>query len=154
MDGGNGRNTTFVAVSMTMLFLILAFNPLSVASEPSAQTNETITDGRITGFQSEPSEQYHRQWTMTAGEWFSISLDCDYCEAQITLDGTTTSTTSVLSLQASTNTSVDLNITSTEEEYIAYSLVQTIDENYATTRPAPTEFIQLNQLHMLSLIHI
>ena len=152
MDGGNGRNTTFVAVSMTMLFLILAFNPLSVASEPSAQTNETIADGRITGFQSEPSEQYHRQWTMTAGEWFSISLDCNYCEAQITLDGTTTSTTSVLSLQASTNTSVDLNITSTEEEYIAYSLVQTIDENYATTRPAPTESIQLNQLHMCQQI--
>lgn len=148
MDGGNGRNTAFVAVCMTSLFVLLAFSPISAASEESISFDETITDGRITGFQSDPSEQYLRQWYMNEGEWLSLTLNCEYCEAQITLDGTTTTTTSVLSLQASTNTSVDLSVTSTDAEYVSYSLVQNITEDYATTRPAPSESIELNEIPM------
>ena len=129
-----------------MLFVLLLLSPLSLASEENTAANETITDGRITGFQSDLSQDYLRQWNMSEGEWFSISLNCNQCEAQVTIDGITTTTTSILSLQSSSNSSVDLLITSPVEEYISYSLVQNIDENYATTRPAPSESLMLNEL--------
>ena len=129
-----------------MLFVLLLLSPLSLASEENTAANETITDGRITGFQSDLSQDYLRQWNMSEGEWFSISLNCNQCEAQVTIDGITTTTTSILSLQSSSNSSVDLLITSPVEEYISYSLVQNIDENYATTRPAPSESLVLNEL--------
>ena len=146
MDGGNGSSTNFLAMSMVMLFALLLLSPLSLASEENASTIETITDGRITGFQSEPSQDYLRQWNMSEGEWFSISLNCNQCEGQVTIDGITTTTTSVLSLQSSSNSSVELLITSPEEEYVSYSLVQNIDENYATTRPSPSESLVLNEV--------
>ncbi len=148
MDGGNGRRINFLAMSMTMLFALLLLSPLSLASEETTLTNETITDGRITGFQSDLSQDYLRQWNMSEGEWFSLSLQCNQCEAQVTLDGITTTTTSVLSLQAMSTSSVELVITSAEEEYISYSLIQNIDENYATTRPAPSESLILNEVSM------
>ena len=148
MDGGNGRRINFLAMSMTMLFALLLLSPLSLASEETTLTNETITDGRITGFQSDLSQDYLRHWNMSEGEWFSLSLQCNQCEAQVTLDGITTTTTSVLSLQAMSTSSVELVITSAEEEYISYSLIQNIDENYATTRPAPSESLILNEVSM------
>ena len=148
MDGGNGRRINFLAMSMTMLFALLLLSPLSLASEETTLTNETITDGRITGFQSDLSQDYLRLWNMSEGEWFSLSLQCNQCEAQVTLDGITTTTTSVLSLQAMSTSSVELVITSAEEEYISYSLIQNIDENYATTRPAPSESLILNEVSM------
>ena len=95
MDGGNGSSTHFLAVSMAMLFALLLLSPLSLASEANTPANETITDGRITGFQSDLSQDYLRQWNMSEGEWFSISLNCNQCEAQVTIDGITTTTTSV-----------------------------------------------------------
>ena len=146
MDGDNGDYSTFVAICLAMLLTLLLTTPLSSASEDSTASNETVSDGRITGFQSDPSETYVREWTMTEGQWFSISLDCSGCEAQVTLDGVTTSTTSVLSLQAMTNTSVELSITSTEQEFVSYSLVQNIDENYPTIRPAPSESLELHEI--------
>ena len=146
MDGGSSRCTTFAAVSMAVLFGLLVISPLSVAEESESPSNETVTDGRITGFLSEPSSQYLRQWVMMEGEWFSLSLDCNQCEAQVTLDGVSTTTTSVLSLQASTNSSVELVITSTLEEYVSYSLAENIDENYITIRPSPSESIPLNEI--------
>ena len=148
MDGGNGRRINFLAMSMTMLFALLLLSPLSLASEETTLTNETIADGRITGFQSDLSQDYLRLWNMSEGEWFSLSLQCNQCEAQVTLDGITTTTTSVLSLQAMSTSSVELVITSAEEEYISYSLIQNIDENYATTRPAPSESLILNEVSM------
>jgi len=148
MDGGSGRRMYFLAMSMAMLFGLLLLSPFSMASEETTLVNETITDGRITGFQSDLSQDYLRYWNMSEGEWFSLSLDCNQCEAQVTLDGISTTTTSVLSLQAMNTSSAELLITSPLEEYISYSLIQNIDENYATTRPAPSESLILNEVPM------
>ena len=73
MDGGNGRRINFLAMSMTMLFALLLLSPLSLASEETTLTNETITDGRITGFQSDLSQDYLRQWNMSEGESVSYT---------------------------------------------------------------------------------
>tara|TARA_B100000459_G_scaffold143004_1_gene104143 strand:- start:176 stop:2404 length:2229 start_codon:yes stop_codon:yes gene_type:complete len=152
MDGVDEHYSNFVAIGIAMLFALLLTAPLSSASENSTHSGETIVDGRITGFQSNPSEPYVRQWTMVEDQWFSITLDCNQCEAQVKLDGITTSTTSVLSLQAMSNTTLELTITSSEEEFVSYSLVQNIDENYPTIRPAPSETIELHDVKKCNII--
>ena len=146
MDGDKGINTSFVCMGLTMLFGVLLFSPLALTSAEETTSTSTLIDGRIAGFQAEPSESHVREWSMAEGEWFSLVLDCNQCEAQVTLDGTTSSTTSKLSLQATSNGTAELSIASTIEEYVSYSLVEVISENFEHVRPSPSESITLDAL--------
>jgi len=143
MDADKGSNTSFVSIGMALLFGVVMFSPLAFTSAEDSTTSPTLIDGRVVGFQAEPSEQYVREWLMEEGEWFSLVLDCSQCEAQITLDGNTSITTSKLSLQATNNGSANLSITSAIEEYVSYSLVEVINEQFSHLRPSPSENISL-----------
>jgi len=146
MDGEKGVNTSFVCIGLTMLFGVLLFSPIALASAEDSTSTSTLVDERMSGFQAEPSEPHAREWLMAEGEWFSLVLDCNQCEAQVTLDGTTSSTTSKLSLQATSNGNAELSISSTIEEYVSYSLVEVISENFEHVRPSPSENITLDSL--------
>jgi len=143
MDGDKGCTTSFVSIGMALLFGVVLFSPLALTSAEDSTTSPTLIDGRVTGFQAEPSQQYLREWLMEEGEWFSLILDCNQCEAQMTLDGNISTTTSELSLQAVHNGTAELSITSAIEEYVSYSLVEVIDEQFSHLRPSPSEDIQL-----------
>jgi len=143
MDGDKGCNTSFISIGMAMLFGVLLFSPIALASAEDSTSTSTLIDGRIAGFQAEPSETHVREWLMAEGEWFSLVLDCNQCEAQVTLDGAISTTTSKLSLQATGNGTAELSITSSVEEYVSYSLVEVIDENFSHIRPSPSENISL-----------
>ena len=143
MDGDKGCNTSFVSIGMALLFGVVLFSPIAFTSAEDSTTPLTLIDGRVIGFQAEPSETHVREWLMAEGEWFSLVLDCSQCEAQMTLDGTTSTTTSKLSLQAINNGSAKLSITSVIEEYVSYSLVEIIAENFEHVRPSPSENITL-----------
>ena len=146
MDGDKGCYTSFASISMALLFGVLLFSPIALISAEDSTTSPTLIDGRVAGFQAEPSEQYVREWVMAEGEWFSLVLDCNQCEAQVTHDGNTSTTTSKLSLQATNNGSVELTITSAIVEYVSYSLVEVIDEDFSHLRPSPSEDILLESL--------
>jgi len=146
MDGDKSINTVFVCFGLTILFGVLLFSPLALTSAEEPTSTSTLIDGRIAGFQAEPSESHVREWSMAEGEWFSLVLDCNQCEALVTLDGTISTTTSKLSLQATSNGTAELSITSTIEEYVSYSLVEVIAENFEHIRPSPSENITLDTL--------
>lgn len=143
MDGDKGCNTSFVSIGMAMLFGVLLFSPIALTSGEESVSSPTLIDGRVAGFQAEPSEDYEREWAMVEGEWFSLVLDCNQCEAQVTLDGTISTTTSQLTLQAINNGTAQLSITSSIEEYVSFSLVEAINENFIHIRPSPSENITL-----------
>ena len=134
MDGDKGCTTSFVSIGMALLFGVVLFSPLALTSAEDSTTSPTLIDGRVTGFQAEPSQQYLREWLMEEGEWFSLILDCNQCEAQMTLYGNISTTTSELSLQAVHNGTAELSITSAIEEYVSYSLVEVIDEQFSHLR--------------------
>ncbi len=146
MDGEKSVKTSFVCIGLTMLFGVLLVSPIALASAEDSTSTSTLVDGRISGFQAEPSEPHVREWLMAEGEWFSLVLDCNQCEAQVTLDGIISSTTSKLSLQATSNGNAELSISSTIEEYVSYSLVEVISENFEHVRPSPAENITLDSL--------
>ena len=147
MDGGNRRMASFTAVSIVVLFATLVLGPLSVISAENSTSDETVTDGRVTGFLALPSEQYHRTWTIDQGEWLSLTIDCTECEAQITLGDSTITTTNEISIQADENGLVELVISSTIEEFVSYSLIESIDEKFSKLRPAPTETTDNKEVH-------
>ena len=72
MDGDKGINTVFVSIGLTMLFGVLLFSPIGLASAEDSASTPTLIDGRIAGFQAEPSESHVREWSMAEGEWFSL----------------------------------------------------------------------------------
>ena len=146
MDGDKGINTVFVCFGLTILFGVLLFSPIGLTSAEEPTSTSTLIDGRIAGFQAEPSESHVREWSMAEGEWFSLVLDCNQCEAQVTLDGIITTSTTKLSLQATSNGTAELSIASTIEEYVSYSLVEVISENFEHVRPSPSESITLDAL--------
>ena len=55
--------------------------------------------------------------------------DCQSCTAVIELDGANYQTSKEHTLQAQTNGTVQMTITSTESEHVYYSLIEVIDEN-------------------------
>jgi len=146
MDGDKGCNTSFVSIGMVMLFGVLLLSPLALTTAEDSVPLTTMVDGRVVGFQAEPSESYIREWVMDEGDWFSLVLECNQCEAQMTLDGITSTTTSSLSLQATHNGTAELSITTSVEEYVSYSLVEVIRENFTHIRPSPSDSIPLESL--------
>lgn len=74
MDGDKGCNTSFVSIGMAMLFGVLLFSPIALTSGEESVSSPTLIDGRVAGFQAEPSEDYEREWAMVEGEWFSLVL--------------------------------------------------------------------------------
>ncbi len=138
MDGKRDGYTFFSSLAMALLFTVVMLSPLAISSAEDSPSSTTIIDGRIAGFQAEPSVDYTREWMVEEGEWLSLNLDCNQCQAQLTLDGNTTTTSSGITLQAGSNGTVQLVISSTIQEYVSFSLVENIHEDFSHLRPSPT----------------
>ncbi|NCG00881.1 MAG: hypothetical protein GWP25_03705 [Euryarchaeota archaeon] len=141
MDGGRDGYTFSSSVAMALLFTVIMLSPLATSSAEDSPSSTTLIDGRIAGFQAEPSVDYTRDWMVEEGEWLSLNLDCNQCQAQLTLDGNTTTSSSGITLQAESNGAVQLVISSTIQEYVSFSLVENIHEDFSHLRPSPTENI-------------
>ncbi|HJL97649.1 MAG TPA: hypothetical protein QF401_05795, partial [Candidatus Poseidoniaceae archaeon] len=116
MDGRRFGFTFFSSLAMTLLFVSIMLSPLTITSADVSPSTVNLIDGRISGFQAEPSENYTREWMMEEGEWLSLTLDCSQCEAQLTLDGSTSTTSTEITLQAVNNGSAHLSIVSSIQE--------------------------------------
>ena len=145
MDGRRFGFTFFSSLAMTLLFVSIMLSPLTITSADVSPSTADLIDGRVSGFQAEPTENYTREWMMEEGEWLSLTLDCSQCEAQLTLDGSTSTTSSEITLQAVDNGSAQLSIASSIQEYVSFSLVENIRENYSHLRPSPSESISLEE---------
>ena len=128
-------------VFMACLLCILALIPVPFVAAENETGNTIHTDGRITGYSSNGVDNHSRQWTIEEGQWTSLVLECQQCTAEIDLAGTNYQTEDTLTVQATANGTVTLNINSPLEENVYYSIIESIDESFPTVRPSPSEAI-------------
>ena len=139
MDGSNESRFGSETFVMILLISLVTCSPFAFAStDVSTQEDSILSDGRIVGFLSDGVNNHSRSWEMIEGQWLSLTLDCQSCTAVIELDGTNYQTSKEHTLQAQTNGTVQMTITSTESEHVYYSLIEVIDENYPKIRPKIT----------------
>ena len=142
----DGRNATLRATMLALLFVLLAVaSPVETSAQTPETNQETVRDGRIVGVLTTPDHTYERTWQMDQGEWTSLSVDCDQCSVMLELDGITTIVTSTLNEQASENQTARMTITSPIQEFVSYSLIETINETNPTVRPSPGEAMASSQ---------
>ena len=145
MDGSNESRFGSQAFVMILLISLVTCSPFAFAStDVSTQEDSILSDGRIVGFQSDGVNNHSRSWEMIEGQWLSLILDCQSCTAVIEFDGVNYQTSKEHTLQAQTNGTVQMTITSTESEHVYYSLIEVIDENNLKVRPSPSEVIHLH----------
>ncbi|MEJ6665862.1 MAG: hypothetical protein QNL47_07795 [Euryarchaeota archaeon] len=137
----DGARTSAQALGLAMVLLVMAMTiPVQGAdSGEDSADRETLRDGRVIGVLTMPDQTYERTWPMLQGEWTSIGVDCDQCTVVIEVDGSPQEVTSTLNIQAITDGTASMSITSPIEEFVAFSLIETIDENHPTVRPSPGE---------------
>jgi len=141
MDGSKPRFTAvFMAFVMAGMFLMV---PVSAAENSAGRASEeTVRDGRVIGVLTVPDQTYERTWTHRQGEWSSLAVDCGQCTVSLELDGVENDVTSTLNLQATTDGTARLSIVSPVQEFVSYSLIETIDEQQPTVRPSPGESME------------
>ena len=127
-----------VAISCILLSVTMLVATPPASAEP-VENSESVLDGRIIGVLTAPDQTYERTWAIRQGEWTSLMIDCDQCTVTLDIDGETTTVTSVLNVQAASDGAVRLSITSPIQEFVAYSLIEKIDEQNPTVRPSPEE---------------
>jgi len=148
----DGRNATLRATMLALLFVLLAVaSPVETSAQTPETNQETVRDGRIVGVLTTPDHTYERTWQMDQGEWTSLSVDCDQCSVMLELDGITTIVTSTLNEQASENQTARMTITSPIQEFVSYSLIETINETNPTVRPSPGEAMASSQAWMCQI---
>ena len=116
--------------------------PIASAEEEAAPNGtETVRDGRIISVLTIPDQIYERTWDLNAGEWASVTSECDQCSVTLQVDGVNLDASTPVAVQASENGMATLTITSPVSELVSYSLVESIDEVNPTIRPSPGETI-------------
>ena len=138
MDGDRSSQPSMLMAFFLVVMMACLLLPLSAAQSDEMQEEQTL-DGRVTGILIEPNTTYHKNWTIVEDAWVSFSISCNQCTAELSLDGTVHSTSTDLTVQAQSTGEVVLNVTSLETEHVSLSLVESIDENYSSVRPAPSQ---------------
>lgn len=128
-----------LGLALVFLTLAMAIPAQAVVVDEDPADRETVRDGRVIGVLTMPDQAYERTWTMRQGEWTSIGVDCDQCTVTIEVDGATQEVTSTLNVQASNDGTATMSIISPIEEFVAFSLIETIVEQNPTVRPSPGE---------------
>ena len=148
----DGMNATLRAIILALVLVLMTVaSPLATSAQTPETSQETVRDGRIIGVLTIPDQTYERTWQMKQGEWTSLSVDCDQCSVMLELDGVSTGVTSTLNEQADEDQTAQMTITSPIQEFVSYSLVETIDEANPTVRPSPGEAIVSSQAWMCQI---
>jgi len=141
MDGPKLRFTAVFMVAMLAGMFFIA--PAGAAEDLAGRaSDETVRDGRVIGVLTVPDQTYERTWTHRQGEWSSLAVDCGQCTVSLELDDVENDVTSFLNLQATTDGTARLSIVSPVQEFVSYSLIQTVDEQHPTVRPSPGESME------------
>ena len=126
-----------------MLLIVFTMNmalPTAGAEDgTSPNGTETIREGRIISVLTVPDQIYERTWNLDAGEWASVTSECDQCSVTLDVDGVNLDASTPIAVQASANGTATLTITSPVSELVSYSLIEVIDEVNPTIRPSPGE---------------
>ena len=126
-----------------MLLIVFTMNmalPTAGAEDgTSPNGTETIREGRIISVLTVPDQIYERTWSLDAGEWASVTSECDQCSVTLDVDGVNLDASTPIAVQASANGTATLTITSPVSELVSYSLIEVIDEVNPTIRPSPGE---------------
>lgn len=130
---------------MGLILIVFTMNmtiPIASAEEEAAPNGtETVRDGRIISVLTIPDQIYERTWDLNAGEWASVTSECDQCSVTLQVDGVNLDASTPVAVQASEDGMATLTITSPVSELVSYSLVESIDEVNPTIRPSPGETI-------------
>ena len=148
----DGMNATLRAITLALVLVLMTVaSPVETSAQTPEASQETVRDGRIIGILTVPDQTYERTWQMKQGEWTSLSVDCDQCSVMLELDGVSIGVTSTFSGQADEDQTARMTITSPIQEFVSYSLIETIDEANPTVRPSPGEAMVSSQAWMCQI---
>lgn len=138
-----GLKSSLCAIGLILIVFTMNMALPNVGAEEGGTLNgtENVRDGRIISVLTTPDQTYERTWTLNAGEWTSVTSECDQCTVTLNVDGVNLDASTPVAVQASQNGSATLTITSPVSELVSYSLIETIDEANPTLRPSPGESI-------------
>ena len=117
----------------------MALPTASAEDEASPNGTESVRDGRIISVLTVQDQIYERTWDLSAGEWASVTSECDQCSVSLHVDGMNLDASTPVAVQESENGTATLTITSPVSELVSYSLIESIDEANPTIRPSPGE---------------
>ena len=138
-----GLKSSLCAVGLLFIVFTMNMTVPTAGAEDGTSLNgtETIRDGRIISVLTIPDQTYERTWNINAGEWASVTSECDQCSVTLNVDGLDHDASTPVAVQASANGTAALTITSPVSELVSYSLIETIHEVNPTIRPSPGEAI-------------
>ncbi len=138
-----GLKSSLCAVGLVLLVLTMNMAVSTAGAEDGTSLNgsETVRDGRIVSVLTTPDQTYERTWTLNAGEWTSVTSECDQCTVTLNVDGVNLDASTPVAVQAVENGTATLAIASPVSELVSYSLIETIDEVNPTIRPSPGEAV-------------
>ena len=134
----DGQKPVLQALGLALMVATLAFAlPVQAAGEATARSSEeTIRNGRVIGVLTSPDDTYERTWSLRQGEWTSLSIDCSQCTVTLEIDGVSIDVTSSATVQAGEDGTARMTVSSSVQEFVSYSLIESIDEQHPTVRPA------------------
>ena len=137
----DGQKPVLQALGLALMVATLAFAlPVQAAGEANARSSEeTIRNGRVIGVLTSPDDTYERTWSLRQGEWTSLSIDCGQCTVTLEIDGVSIDVTSSATVQAGEDGTARMTVSSSVQEFVSYSLIESIDEQHPTVRPSPGE---------------
>ncbi|MDG1537887.1 MAG: hypothetical protein P8Q85_04965, partial [Candidatus Poseidoniaceae archaeon] len=138
-----GLKSSLCAIGLALIVLTMNTAVPTAGAEEGTSLNgsETVRDGRIVSVLTTPDQTYERTWTLNAGEWSSVTSECDQCTVTLNVDGVNLDASTPVAVQATENGTATLAITSPVSELVSYSLIESIDEDNPTLRPSPGETI-------------
>ena len=138
-----GLKSSLCAIGLALIVLTMNMAVPTAGAEEGTSLNgsETVRDGRIVSVLTTPDQTYERTWTLHAGEWSSVTSECDQCTVTLNVDGVNLDASTPVAVQATENGTATLAITSPVSELVSYSLIESIDEDNPTLRPSPGETI-------------
>ena len=128
---------------MPLLFVGLLLLSFMNGVHADESTNEFVVDGRLQMVNLQPGQNYQQSLDVEEGTIVSVNVGCSSCQVQLDAGGTSISSSTSVTYEATESTTVQILISSTKAETVSTSILVVDDENHLSQRPSPQSTIDL-----------
>ena len=127
----------------TILLTIALLATCLPATHAESNADEFVIDGRVKMIGLTAGETYTQTVEVEAGTIVSVNVGCNSCDVKLTAGDTVLTSSTTVTLNATENGLVEIQILSNIDETVSTSILVTVDENHLNQRPSPQTVVDL-----------
>ena len=137
-----GKDTPYRTGLFMLTVLLLCQLPYTTHADESPTIFDI--DERVQMITLNAGDSYDVSEPVSQGDVISVAVGCDFCSVSIEVNGSTTTSTSIVTIVASESGFANISITSPETETITTSILVAPNHQHPSQRPAPGDFFELD----------